>query len=429
MLIEFSVSNFRSFREKQTFSMVAAPRLKKGDNVFKPEVKGEKLPDLLKVAAIYGPNASGKSNLIKAFSIVSEVAMRQPSAQLTPLPVAPFRFDPQLANQPTRVELHFVYAEQRYQFELALTQERIVEERLIAFPKGKESLLYERCYLPAGEANYFGGLVAGEEYSFGQQLEGGKDLHELWRRSTGPQVLFIVQAVANSSEDLKQLREPLIWLQAGFNIISGDLNIWAKAVQKLAEEHPVAAQSISSFLQDVDVPVTSIRFDQKQFKPLESNLTDIWQKISSKGRAVLTHRTALGEAEFTFEEESVGTQNLIGFWMPWSISGQSKFTVINKNRMLVVDELDSSLHPEIVASLVAKHIKSDPPAQLIFTTHDTHLMDTKLLRRDQFWLTERDVNGATQLRSIHDFEGRESEDIEKRYYEGRYRGLPFIRRG
>jgi len=78
---------------------------------------------------------------------------------------------------------------------------------------------------------------------------------------------------------------------------------------------------------------------------------------------------------------------------------------------------------------VAKHIKSDLPTQLIFTTHDTHLMDAKLLRRDQFWLTERDANGATQLRSIHDFEGRESEDLEKRYYEGRYRGLPFVRKG
>ena len=78
--------------------------------------------------------------------------------------------------------------------------------------------------------------------------------------------------------------------------------------------------------------------------------------------------------------------------------------------------------------MIEKHIKSSVPSQLIFTTHDTHLMDTKLLRRDQFWITERDMNGATQLRSIHDFEGRESEDIEKRYYEGRYRGLPFVKR-
>ena len=99
------------------------------------------------------------------------------------------------------------------------------------------------------------------------------------------------------------------------------------------------------------------------------------------------------------------------------------------SRTLVVDELDSSLHPEIVAALVKKHIQCSTHSQLIFTTHDTHLMDTKLLRRDQFWLTERDTNGATSLRSIHDFEGRQSEDLEKRYYEGRYRSLPILHKG
>jgi AAA15 family ATPase/GTPase len=96
--------------------------------------------------------------------------------------------------------------------------------------------------------------------------------------------------------------------------------------------------------------------------------------------------------------------------------------------ILAVDEIDSSLHPNIVAALVEKHLSATTPSQLIFTTHDTHLMDAKILRRDQFWLTERDANGATQLRAIHDFAGRESEDIEKRYYEGRYRGLPLIRK-
>lgn len=418
MLIEFSISNYRSFREKQTFSMVAAPRLKKGDNVFKPVVKGEKLPDLLKVAAIYGPNASGKSNLIKSFGVVSEIAKRQPSAQSTPLPVSSFRFDSQLIEQPTRIELHFVYAELRYEFELALTQDRIIEERLVVFPKGKETLLYERRHLPSGD-----------EYTFGSQLEGGNDLHELWKKSTGPQVLFLAQAVANSSEELKQLRKPLTWLQKGFIIVSGSMEIWANQSQKLAKAHPPFAEEISSFLQDVDVPVTHIRVDQIESNSVESLSAGLQLSMSeeSKSKTVLTHKTALGEAEFDFQEESEGTKNLIGFWLPWSVHG--RLNVAKENSALVVDELDSSLHPEIVVSLVEKHIKSDSSAQLIFTTHDTHLMDAKLLRRDQFWLTERDANGATQLRSIHDFEGRESEDLEKRYYEGRYRGLPFVRKG
>lgn len=416
MLIEFSVSNYRSFREKQTFSMVAAPRLKKGDNVFKPVVKGEKLPDLLKVAAIYGPNASGKSNLIKALGIVGYIANRQPSAQFTPISVSPFRFDPQLAEQPSRFELHFVCVEQRYAFELALTQQRIVEERLVAFPKGKETLLYERHHMSSGD-----------EYIFGQQLEGGKALHDLWKKSTGPQVLFLTQAVANSSEELTQLREPLTWLQNGFMIVAEGMKVFTGPSQLLAEAYPPWAEEISSLLQDMDVPVTHIRFDQIEQNPAEHSPSGMLDSTNPKpkSKTVLTHRTALGDAEFDFQEESEGTKNLIGFWLPWRSRIQLGF---NNEKVLVVDELDSSLHPEIVASLVAKHIKSESPAQLIFTTHDTHLMDAKLLRRDQFWLTERDANGATQLRSIHDFEGRESEDLEKRYYEGRYRGLPFVRK-
>ena len=403
MLIEFSISNYRSFREKQTFSMVAAPRLKKGDNVFKPVVKGEKLPDLLKVTAIYGPNASGKSNLIKAFGIVSDIAKRQPSAQTTLLPVDPFRFDSELADKPTCIELHFIYAEQRYEFELAVTQQRIIHERLVAYPNGKETLLYERRHLPSGD-----------EYTFGTQLEGGKDLHELWRKSTSAQMPFIAQAVANSSEELTQLRQPLKWLQDGFLVVSGNMDKLADSSQKLAE-NTSNAEELSIFLQELDVPITNIHIEKKESSAV------------SKIRTVLTHKSSLGESKFYFHEESEGTKNLIGFWLPWTLHRMS--SIHKDNDILVVDELDSSLHPEIVISLIAKHLKSEISSQLIFTTHDTHLMDAKLLRRDQFWLTERDANGATQLRSIHDFEGRESEDLEKRYYEGRYRGLPFVRRG
>lgn len=425
MLIEFSVSNFRSFREKQTLSMVAAPRLKKRENVFKLDVKGEKLPDLLKIAAIYGPNASGKSNLMKALGVVVDIARRKPSAQTIPLPVVPFRFDPNLLNQPSYFEFHFVEEGQRFEFKLSATPERIVHERLAVFPKGKECLLYERQH-----------SISGDEYEFGSQLEGGEILHETWRKLTGPQVLFIAQAVANSSEELKQLRMPFRWLESGIVTISDDMSGLAKAAQNLAKNNSIFAKEISSFLQEVDVPVTNIRFEPEvdlterstaENLSLENNPAQSVGLINatSRSKMTLTHKTALGEAQFELLDESEGTKRLIGFWLPWSFIDRLNSGLYS---ILAVDELDSSLHPDIVASLVAKLLKFDRPAQLIFTTHDTHLMDTKLLRRDQFWLTERDVNGATQMRSIHDFDGRESEDIEKRYYEGRYRGLPFLRK-
>jgi hypothetical protein len=284
------------------------------------------------------------------------------------------------------------------------------------FPQGKETLLYERQHLSTGD-----------HYTFGEQLEGGNDLHKLWQKATSPQALFLAQAVANSSEELTQLAYPLAWLKAGFFVINDKALEALRVISriKIAESIPFA-EGIASFLQEIDVPITNIRADKEPPSSVEL-LVPIDAK-NVKHKILLTHQTELGKAEFDFEDESEGTKNLIGFWAAWDLHSKAK-SASPSISALIVDELDTSLHPEIVVSLVDKHINSASPAQLIFTTHSTHLMDAKLLRRDQFWLTERDANGATQLRSIHDFAGREGEDLEKRYYEGRYRSLPFIRRG
>lgn len=424
MLIEFSVANFRSFRERQTLSMVAAPRLRKRENVFKPESAGEKFPDLLKVAVIYGPNASGKSNLLKALDVVKMIAHREPSTRNISLPISPFRFDAVLADQPSLFELNFIHAGMRYQFTLSATSERIVGEKLLIYPKGQESLLYERLH-----------LAKGESYEFGALLEDSlsAELLDAWQKLTPPKLLFIAQAMANSSEALTPLTVPFEWLKkSSFSLLNG-MDDMADAAQELAAKDEIHGNDIASFLRDVDVPISKVTVETLELPQVGLNaLSKLLEKESKsinaapivRKRTVLTHKTALGNADLSYEDESEGTKNLIGFWLPWVTKNPS----CGAERLLIVDELDSSLHPKIVATLVEKHVNFSVPSQLIFTTHDTHLMDTKLLRRDQFWITERDMNGATQLRSIHDFEGRESEDIEKRYYEGRYRGLPFVKR-
>ena len=408
MLIEFSISNFRSFRDRQTLSMVAAPRLRRKENTFDPELPGEDFPALLKSVAIYGPNASGKSNLVQAFRVITGLAGLVPQPTRQQLPVAPFRFDPALAKSPSRFELHFAFGGMRYQMTLALTKERVEEESLCCFPKGSETLLYARKYTHGRDS-----------YEFGDTLEGGQALHDAWSKLTAPDRLFLAQAVANSSEELRQLRAPLSWLTMRLLIMAPgppDPQRTLKSLSALMHmkglDGTEAIRELTSFIHDLDIPVTRLRLDSEQ-----EGAADV--------RAVLTHRTASGEALFDFDDESTGTQNLIGFYLPWFVLQASKNEI---GCSLVADELDTSLHPNIVAELVRRHNLRGGLSQLIFTSHDTHLMDTKLLRRDQIWLTERDANGATQLRSVHDFEGRESEDVEKRYYEGRYRGLPIVRK-
>ncbi|XHS79331.1 ATP/GTP-binding protein [Burkholderiaceae bacterium UC74_6] len=426
MLLEISVSNFRSFRERQTFSMTAVPRLHKKNNVFPAPVTGEKLPDLLKVAVMYGPNASGKSNFIQALDLVTRVAIRSADAPYN-LPVASFRFDPVLADQPSVFEIHFLVKGCRYEFLLALTKERVVRERLTAYPRGNESVLYDRQHIEGTDVYEMSGL------------EGGEAVHDAWKKLTPPRMLFISQAVASSSEELMQLRAPHRWLTRGiFSFEPKEISTIAERSLQLARDsdHQGRLRSaIAAFLSDVDVPVTNLRIARPESMSMREiaregvsaslGLSDaVRPPPQARKAAVFTHKSALGEAEFGFDEESEGTQNLVGLWLPWLTRGASE----DYDRyVLAIDELDSSLHPAIVANLVKKHLEAAVPSQLIFTTHDTHLMDSKLLRRDQFWISERNMNGATELRSIHDFEGREGEDIEKRYYEGRYRGLPLVR--
>lgn len=420
MLIEFSVSNFRSFRERQTFSMVAAPRLGKSQNKFKPDLKGEKFPQLLKVAAIYGPNASGKSGFISALGIVRQI-INVPANQRKSIPATPFKFDQKLTNKPSAFEYHFIQEGVRYQFILETTHNRIHQETLIYYPKGQEKLLYSRTFDGTSES-----------YEIGDDLEGGRIVHDAWKKLTSPQTLFLAQAVANSSDELQQLKHPYKWFTSSTSVIHSEtLGRWSQMTRAFGLENEDLFKGIAEFLQEIDVPVTNINFEKREDHELSDSEIQEFEgdefigniiNADKKIKTTLTHSSALGEADFDFSEESGGTKNLIGFWLPWVVLGKGT------NYLLAIDELDSSLHPKIVEALVEQHIASNFNSQLIFTTHDTHLMNTRLLRRDQFWLTERDKNGATRMFAIHDFVGRESEDVEKRYFEGRYRGLPIIRK-
>lgn len=393
--------------------MAAAPRLRRKESTLKPGVAGEKLPNLLKVAAIYGPNASGKSTLLRAMHTVPNVARRTPEASSGPLPVWPFRYDRDLLDKPSSFQYDFIVDKLRYRFVVDMTTDRIIREVLIRYPRGKEDLLYSRIY---EDGRY--------QYSFGKSLEGSPDVHEAWKQLTGPKVLLLSQAVANSSEQLTQLKAPFSWLTRFRSTISNPSTSYARSIPRLLMNHPILADEMVDFLSRHDIPVVGLRFEEKDSVSKVGDPDDIERPVKGPElRIFLTHRSALGDAEFLFHEESEGTKALMGFWLPWSTKGDGDDRYC---QILAVDELDSSLHPKIVESLIRSHLNLDTTVQVIFTTHDTHLMNSGLLRRDQIWLTERDANAATQLRSVHDFQGREGEDIEKRYYDGRYRALPIL---
>lgn len=416
MLIQFSLANFRSFREEQTFSMVAAPRIGKKENKFKPPIN-EDFPYLLRTAVIYGPNASGKSNLLKGLHALIDIAKREPSNKNDYIPVQPFAFDPDLAGEASKFEIHFIANELRYEFILHANKDYIVKEKLTAFPNGDEEVLYERTFIKKTESY---------DYFFGIQEDAL--ILNFWENITPKDVLFLSQIISNNKKPESKLLSAFEWLTKGLTChLDGANQLLNATIKLLKSDHNNAdkvrefyAQNLTDFLRDFDVPISSIEYEEK-------NNIDEFSKESKYKQTkdiYFKHDTKLGKYRINFEDQSAGTKSLVSFYAPWMRTQEVRNGRI-AGSTLIVDELDSSLHPLIVESLVKKHINnSDSTSQLIFTTHDTHLMNAKILRRDQIWVTDRDAYGATILTCLHEYEGREGEDIEKRYYEGRYKGLP-----
>ncbi len=349
---------------------------------------------------------------------IARVLLKRESQSQSKLPVEYFRFDENLISEPSWFEYNFIQSGMRYFYKIGATAERITYEELISYPRGKEKPLFLRT---------FNGQK--EDYQFGENLEGGPQLHEVWRRLTNKQSLFLAQAALNSSEDTTELQTPYQWFCNSFMTLeSNTFKSWSRATRKVLSLIPSSAEDLTSFLKEVDIPISDISITSNN--PNDTKLQKAGfeegelEGFEDNNRTTLTHTSALGDALFDFDEESEGTKNLIGFWLPWFTLGMKSERA---SLCLGVDELDSSLHPKIVEDIIRKHIQTSDASQVIFTTHNTNLMSSGMLRRDQFWITERDLNAATKLYSVYDFEGREGENLETRYHAGRYRGLPILK--
>ncbi len=416
MLIEFKVTNFRSYKVQQTFSMVAGPDNKLQDNTTKTDAFNNH--SLLNSAVIYGANASGKSNLVKAMRFVKNLVIapidRQPGFLKS---IQPFRLDSNSLNNLTEFEIHFIVDNTRFQYGLCLDSQQIHEEWLIAYPKGKPQKWFERKY--DRSTKLF-------TWSFGTKLLGEKvKLQDL----TKPDVLFLAVAAAFNNLQLAQVHN---WFIHKFQVIVEN-NITRfnfsnyTALQSMSR--PGFSEHIKNLLALADLGIVDFSVKEEDIEE-KTNLTSEDTETSNpkkvKLNVTMKHSNSdpyIPETNFNLEDESLGTIRL------FSIAGPILDT-LERGMTVVIDELDSSLHPILVKYLLK--LFHDPElnklgAQLIFNTHDTTLLDTDVFRRDQIWLVEKDRSGASKLYSLLEFSPRSNEALQKGYLEGRYGGIPFIK--
>lgn len=420
MLIEFTVANFRSIKTPQTFSLVKASKTRKEQvqsNSFQPPGVGN--PELLHSAAIYGPNAAGKSNLIRALQtmarLVKESAGLQPGDELS---VTPFRLDAISEQAPSEFEVIFIAEGVRYQYGFTATRQQVLEEWLLAYPKGRPQRWFGRAW--DAEAKRYG-------WEMGQALSGQK---QLWQEATRSNALFLSTAVQLNSEQLKPLFE---WFSR--TLRTTKVGGWNEAYTATLCQDAEKRTQVLDFLRAADLDIQDVQVEKQRFDvdnlPVElpELLKQQWVKdLGDRDllRIKTIHQDSDGRmVSFPFAEESDGTQKLFAFAGPWLDS-------LEHGRVLFIDELHDNLHPNLVRFLV--ELFHDPQtnphdAQLVLTTHETSILSQEVFRRDQIWFCEKDQEQATTLVPLTDFSPRAGrENLELSYLAGRYGALPYIRK-
>lgn len=415
MLVEFRVKNFRSLRDEQVLSLVASTDKTLLDtHALNTGLKAA--PHLLKSAVVYGANASGKSNLIKALQymrgVVLESAALQPGQTFDRL--QPFKLDADSGDQPTEFEVTFILDGVRYQYGFAMTAKRIVSEHLLVYKAFKPQRWFDRRY----------DLESGQDvYEFGSSLKGAKSL---WEGATRPNALFLSMAVQLNSDALRPVFD---WFASRLVIFNEQSPLSPQfSVQML--KHETKRKAICDFLRAADISIAEIEVATKQamVHSIHFDLATGKREEDASEQAIdevrFHHVTDHGKAVFDLMDESSGTRNLLFLTGPI-------LDILNKGLTLVVDELDTSLHTLLVQALVRLFHQIEVNtggAQLIFTTHDTSLLDAYgLFRRDQIWFVEKGPDQSSSLYPLLDFSPRKNEALERGYLQGRYGALPFLR--
>jgi hypothetical protein len=403
MLIEFSVENFRSIKEKVTLSMVASSdKSLENNNLIsvKPEIM--KKDRLLKSAVLYGANASGKSNVIMALGFLRNLVMNSHKHQKgDKINCIPFKLDEEYLSKPCKFEVIFIKNDIEYIYGLSVTGEKVVDEYLYYYPGSRRAAIFQR-----SSTNNYKFTVDEKQQEFISQR-------------TLDNVLYLSKS---TQENYSKTSDAFEWFKDDLSVIGPTDHPILRDFTAMLLNNQNVKPIILRALSEADLGIVDVSTSTKKIiLANENELEKTEIKTLHEGCDNEGNRMAI---PFNFNEESEGTQKLfflIGSWIEALVNG----------RILVVDELDTKLHHSLNVFLIK--LFHDPTqnknnAQLIFTTHNTNLLDLDLFRRDQIWFTEKNPEyGNTNLYSLAEYSPRKDENIQKGYLLGRYGAIPFIK--
>lgn len=415
MLVQFSVSNYKTFREKAVFSLVASNYDKKeheDSNIFI-----EKDTRLLRSAVIYGANASGKTKFLEALAFMRHFIYEssKDSQKGQKIDVEPFLFNEETENSPSEFEIIFNHKNIQYRYGFEVTKQKVISEWFYQRRKIKEVEIFYR-----EEKN-----IEFHKTLFSQ----GKFLWE--KGMVRDNALLISVATQFNDEEASNIT---IYLNNYIKTISGisEEDIREFTLNKMMFDEKQS--QIVKMLKAVDIGIEDLKIEAFDKHNLPDDMpNELKEFVKEKNIGVLDIKTYhkkydkerkyIRNEALSFNDESAGTKKYLALTGPI-------LDVLENGRILVVDEMDSKLHPNLVEGIVklfnSKDINKNN-AQLIFNTHNTNLLTADLFRRDQIWFTEKNQYGEASLYSLADFKGvRKTDAFENNYLKGKYGAVPFI---
>ena len=378
MILEITLTNFFSINEKITLDLQAANLQTKearalADNTF--AVGNERL---LKTVAIYGANASGKSNIIKAVKAAVDMILDSHNYnEGDSFGFKPFKFGEK--NTPSEFYIRFIIDGVEHEYSFSCTRDEIITESLYYYPKGRRALIFSR------DERISGGKK--EKYEFTNVIRRPMDVASNTSRKT----LFISRA---SQMDREKAKEIYRWLNE---------------------------QLVFSYRGKTSIAIDRFLGDNKDavLRVLKAADSDIVEFTYKDGELTTFHRRNPA-LPFDFNtEESEGTKILFKIML-------TVMDVVRNNKVMFLDEVETSLHTRLVEYLISL-FHSSKSAQLVFTTHNTHLLDMTRFRKDQIFFVNKRDDGSSDLYSLFDYKDfREKMDLEKAYLQGRFDAVPYI---
>jgi hypothetical protein len=419
VLLAFRARNVRSFRDQLELTMLATTLAEKDARRSVNWREGGHPIDVLPVAAIFGANASGKTNVLRAMDDMRALVLQSfRHAPTGPMPHKPFRLDPAFSEAPSKFELDIVLEGVRHEYGFEFDRKRVIEEWAIRYPRGRSALIFHR-------------HVDNVEFGSVERAK-SRAVTELLR----PNALFLSTAAQANHPVLLPLYE---WFTRNLLLAEADSRHARQAFTVQLLESDQTRERVLELLRAADLGITGA-----MKRELDPETRDRLQKVvrilmgeesDAEGQAfeaqleelmMLKHHGAAGEVEFGPHEESLGT--LVWFGLVGPI-----IDALAHGAVFLADELDASLHPTLVAQLVRlfQDSKTNPKrSQLIFNSHDITILGEatgdRLVGRDQIWFTEKENEGATRLFPLTDLDPRKDEAIAKRYLAGRYGATPIL---